>query len=87
MSRRFPETLNAPIRYRTLSLSDWDHVNLRLTFSVLRHRIHDRGAVVAIDSVSVDVDRDNSVAFHGTPRRGRLEGAAHRCVGAGEGNR
>ena len=65
MSRKFPEALTAPIRYRTLSLSDWDHVNLRLSFSVLRHRIHDRGAVVATDPASADADYDNGAVVRG----------------------
>jgi hypothetical protein len=55
MSRTFPEALTAPIRYRKLSPSDRGHVNLRLIFSVLRHRGF-TGAVVATDSVSVDAD-------------------------------
>src|SRR5918994_309193 len=62
MSRTFPEALTAPIRYRTLSLSDWGHVNLRLSFSTLHHRGSTR-TVVATDPVSVDADCDNETTL------------------------
>jgi hypothetical protein len=55
MSRKFPEALTAPMRYRTLSLSDRGHVNLRVNFSVLPQRGSTR-SVVAADSVSANAD-------------------------------
>jgi hypothetical protein len=56
------QALTAPMRYRTLSLSDRGHVNVRLSFSVLRHRGSTRTVVVA-DTGSVDADYDNGVPF------------------------
>ena len=53
MSRKFPEALTAPMRYRTLSLSDGGHANLRVNFSVLPQR-GSTGAVVATDPASVN---------------------------------
>jgi hypothetical protein len=59
--RYVSQALTAPFRYRTLSLSDRGHVNLRLSFSTLHHRGSTR-TVVATDPVSVDVDYDNGTA-------------------------
>ncbi len=53
MSGTFPESLTAPMRYRTPSLSDRSHVNLRLSFSGCPPR-GSTGAVVATNPVSVD---------------------------------
>ena len=53
MSCTFPEALAAPMRYRTPSLSDRDHVNVRLSFSGCPSR-GSTGAVVATNPVSVD---------------------------------
>jgi hypothetical protein len=58
MSRMFPEALTTPIRYRTLSLSDLGHANMRVTFSVLPKRGSMR-SVVAADTASVNADYDN----------------------------
>jgi hypothetical protein len=53
MSRQLPEVLTTPIHYRTLSLSDGGHANLRVPFSVLRHR-GSTGFVVATSSASAN---------------------------------
>src|SRR5918993_6117364 len=87
MSRQFPEALTAPIRYRTLSPSVRGRVNLRLSFSVLRHR-RSTGSVVTTDPVSADADCDNgSATIPNTPlHRRHGGGTAHRlaAVAVGE---
>jgi hypothetical protein len=60
--RYVSQALTAPFRYRTLSLSDRGHVNLRLSFSTLHHRGSTR-TVVATDPVSVDADCDNETTL------------------------
>jgi hypothetical protein len=79
MSRKFPEALTAPIRYRTLSLSDRGHVNLRLTFSVLRQGGSTR-AVVATVPASADADYDNGAVVRGT--RGSRSGDGDHALAA-----
>jgi hypothetical protein len=85
MSRMFPGVLTAPMRYRTLSLSDRDHVNLRLSFSVLRHR-GSTGSVVVTEPASVDADCDNGTVLHGSSRFRRSYNLAVKRLGAQEGN-
>ena len=82
MSRKFPEALTAPIRYRTLSLSDRGHATLRVTFPVLRHRGSTK-AVVATDPTSADADYDNGAALRSMcGRRWSYDRAVQR-VGSG----
>ena len=79
MSPQFPEALTTPIHYRTLSLSDRGHANLRVTFSVLRHR-GSTGSVVATSSASVNVDYDNETPVpRPPPPRWRHEHATRRA--------
>src|SRR5215204_5851963 len=88
MSRQFPEAPTAPIRNRTLSLSVQGHVNLRLSFSVLRHHGSTR-AVVATSSASVNADYDNGIGLHHTTRRRRAHehGAKRVEASVGENDR
>jgi hypothetical protein len=79
--RYVSQALTAPFRYRTLSLSDRGHVNLRLSFSTLHHRGSTR-TVVETNPASVDADCDNRTVLHSAARSRRSYDLAVKRSGA-----